>query len=121
MMARRETRWDHVRDTLRFVVRPSWKLLPLLLGLALVGYLLVEQARVRSTRPIVTNEGRIDRFGVKVDPRVYTPSVVAVVRFADGTTSEVYGRPNQMARCRVGGLIRWTRGPQGTRIDRCGP
>jgi hypothetical protein len=121
MTARRETKGEHFRDTLRFAMRPGWKLLPLILALAVVGYLLVQQAKMKADRPVETRDGRIVRFGVQPDPRSHEPSSVAVVRFADGTTSEVYGRPDQMAQCHVGDRMTWTRGPQGTQIDRCTP
>jgi hypothetical protein len=121
MTPRRESRWEHYRDTLRFVVRPSWKLIPAILVLGLLAYLLIHQMRTTAERPLLTKEARIVRFGVLTQGRILPMASVAVVRAADGTTSEVFANPEQMARCHVGDQITYTTGPEGTRIDRCTP
>ena len=112
---------ERIADTIRFVVLPNWKLALLFVGVILVGLLVASMVRDRTSGPTVTIQGRIERFGFSAGSRDLTPRPIAIVRIADGTTSAVAFDRRQLAACRAGDRITYTRGPEGVTIDRCVP
>ena len=121
MTPRRETRWEYIRDTLRFVAAPRWTLIPVVLIVAGAVYLVIQLRLPHPSQPTVTIEGRIVRFGPQQLARQHPPAVAVIVRSDDGTTKEITASPTQIASCRAGDHITYTSDPEGVRIDRCTP
>jgi len=122
MEPRRETGWQRAGDMLRFSVLPNWKLSLIAVALIAISVLVALQMRARSRDSSVTLEGRIERFEFSgTNSRTLTPTPVAIVRLADGTTDVIFASPGALANCRARDRITYTRRPAGVQIDRCAP
>ena|ERR1043165_496717 len=114
MAKRRETRWEHFRDTLRFVALPSWKI-----GFALIPVILLAWVMwFWATRPSLTQTGEIVHFSPHAS-KFRADRIAIVVRSSDGSVTELLPKASDAARCRTGDRITYTTGPNGLWIDRC--
>src|SRR5687768_17141302 len=114
MKLRRETIREHIADTIRFVLLPSWKVALVLPLVLLFAWLMWFNA----TRPALARTGEIVSFG-QHPGRFGAAKVAIVVRSEDGTISELVPEARRVAHCRVGDRITYTRETTGLRIEGC--
>lgn len=115
MRRRRETRWEHVADTIRLVVLPSWKVIFALLLVLLLAFLFWLSAN----RPTVTQTAEIVRFGQHPSRIANAGTIAVTIKSSNGLISELLPLARDVADCQVGGRITYTTGPTGLRIDGC--